>query len=255
MSGAPGADEPGARDDRPLVSDMGVPIALSIILLWALHLAWSLFFVPIPVGVTVPHPMLAWVRVAIHLLIQTYLYTGLFITAHDAMHGSISCNRPLNQTLGRIASFLYAAFSYSRLQRNHMKHHRWPGEARDPDFCVRSQNAVVWFVTFFLHYVTLFQLLIMTGLFNLLSWAAGTWNVVLFWVVPALLSTFQLFYFGTFRPHRYPHTEEMQPHNARSQRRNHVWAMLSCYFFGYHHEHHTTPRVPWWRLYREKDRM
>ncbi|MBW6460683.1 MAG: fatty acid desaturase [Bacteroidales bacterium] len=54
-----------------------------------------------------------------------------------------------------------------------------------------------------------------------------------------------------FRTSR-PHTEEMQPHNARTLRKNHLWAMLSCYFFGYHNEHHMTPRIPCWQLYQSK---
>lgn len=29
----------------------------------------------------------------IHLVVQAYLFTGLFITAHDAMHGTVSPNR------------------------------------------------------------------------------------------------------------------------------------------------------------------
>jgi beta-carotene ketolase (CrtW type) len=129
-----------------------------------------------------------------------------------------------------------------------MLHHRYPGQERDPDFSVRSQRFPVWFVTFFVHYVTIRQLLIMAVVSNLLSLAVPTVRVVLFWMVPAFLGTFQLFYFGTFRPHRYPHIPEMKPHNARSQGKNDLWAMLSCYFFGYHYEHHQSPGTPWWRL-------
>jgi beta-carotene ketolase (CrtW type) len=28
--------------------------------------------------------------------------------------------------------------------------------------------------------------------------------------------------------------------------------MISCYFFGYHFEHHESPQTPWWRLYQSK---
>jgi beta-carotene ketolase (CrtW type) len=44
----------------------------------------------------------------------------------------------------------------------------------------------------------------------------------------------------------------MRPHNSRTQPNNHLLAMLSCYFFGYHFEHHAYPRTPWWRLYQRK---
>ena len=151
-----------------------------------------------------------------------------------------------------IAAFLFAAFSYRKLHRNHMKHHRWPGEERDPDFYPKSQNFLVWFAVFFYRYATVLQIVIMAALFNVLIRLVPTANVILFWMIPAFLGTFQLFYFGTYRPHRYPHTEDMHPHNARSQRKQHLLAMLSCYFFGYHHEHHESPGTPWWRLYRIK---
>ena len=57
---------------------MGVAISIGVILLWGSHLAYSLLFV---------EPNLTNVWMYVHILIQAYLYTGLFITAHDAMHG------------------------------------------------------------------------------------------------------------------------------------------------------------------------
>jgi beta-carotene ketolase (CrtW type) len=30
---------------------------------------------------------------------------------------------------------------------------------------------------------------------------------------------------------------------------------LSCYFFGYHFEHHDSPGTPWWRLWRVKEKQ
>jgi beta-carotene ketolase (CrtW type) len=109
-------------------------------------------------------------------------------------------------------------------------------------------------VKFFFRYVTVIQILILAGLFNIGMYLLGipTENLLLFWVLPAFLGTFQLFYFGTYLPHRYPHTEQMAPHNSRTQRSGHLLAMLSCYFFGYHYEHHEYPRTPWWRLYQRK---
>ncbi|MDQ1141520.1 fatty acid desaturase [Pedobacter agri] len=37
-----------------------------------------------------------------------HLYTGLFITAHDAMHGTISSNKTINNFFGYLAVFIYA---------------------------------------------------------------------------------------------------------------------------------------------------
>jgi len=224
---------------------MGIFWAVMILALWAAHLVWLLFFFEI-----------SWTSVLTyaHVLIQAYLYTGLFITAHDSMHGSVSANRRLNRVIGTISLRLFAAFSYQRMFSKHMAHHRHPGTDMDPDFSVGHQNPIIWFVKFFFRYVTVIQILIMAGLFNIGMYLLGipTENLLLFWVLPAFLGTFQLFYFGTYLPHRYPHTEQMAPHNSRTQRSGHLLAMLSCYFFGYHYEHHEYPRTPWWRLYQRK---
>jgi beta-carotene ketolase (CrtW type) len=92
----------------------------------------------------------------------------------------------------------------------------------------------------------------MAVLFNVLEIWFPASKLIWFWVIPAVLSTIQLFYFGTYLPHRRPHSDEMQPHNARTLKRNHFLAMISCYFFGYHFEHHESPGIPWWKLYQYK---
>lgn len=222
---------------------MGIFLALTIIGLWAVHLFYSLT----TVVVDVVNP---WIY--LHVLIQTYLFTGLFITGHDAMHGTISRNRFINQSLGYLTVFLYAGMWYRSLLKYHGLHHMYPGTEKDPDYSVGSQNFFVWWVRFMLHYVTWIQFVIMALLYNILRIWFTDWSIVVFWIIPAVLSTFQLFYFGTYIPHRQPHTQQMGVHKARSLPRAHLWAMLSCYFFGYHREHHESPRTPWWRLYRLK---
>jgi len=222
---------------------MGILIALLIISLWAAHLAYLLIFV---------EPSIAPVML-IHIAIQTYLYTGLFITAHDAMHGLVSSNRRLNSMVGQSATWLFAALSYSRLNRKHQLHHQFPGEAADPDYSTGSQNFWQWWFSFLKNYVSWWQIIIMAIIFNVLQIWVNQISLIVFWVLPSVLATFQLFYFGTYRPHRLPHTEPMMPHRARSQNGSHLWAMLSCYFFGYHYEHHESPQTPWWKLYRIKN--
>ncbi|MBN1131568.1 MAG: fatty acid desaturase [Bacteroidales bacterium] len=219
-------------------------IALAIIGLWGAHLFYILSFV----DVSLTNP---WMY--LHILVQSYLYTGLFITGHDAMHQSISRRKWLNNAIGTVSVFLFAAMSYKRLIRNHWDHHRYPGTEKDPDFNVKSQNFFAWWFRFMVRYTTLWQIIAMAVIFNLLKIKFDVPALILFWIVPAFIGTFQLFYFGTFVPHREPHTAEMGKYRARSQRRNHLLAMLSCYFFGYHYEHHAYPGIPWWRLYRIKN--
>jgi len=223
---------------------MGLAVALIIIGIWGGHLYYILSFVDISVA----NP---WMY--IHILIQAYLYTGLFITGHDAMHRSVSKIKWLNNAVGYLSVFLFAGMSYRRLIRNHWDHHRYPGTDKDPDFYARSQNFFAWWFMFMVRYTTVIQLVTMAVLFNLLKLKFDVAPLIVYWIVPAFLGTFQLFYFGTFVPHRKPHTEKMGKHRARTLRRNHLWAMISCYFFGYHFEHHAYPGVPWWRLYSVKN--
>jgi beta-carotene/zeaxanthin 4-ketolase len=222
---------------------MGLLIAFIILSLWAAHLVYLLIFVEVSFA-----PIML-----IHIAIQTYLYTGLFITAHDAMHGLVSSNRLVNTIVGQSATWLFAALSYSRLNKKHQLHHRFPGEAADPDYYTGSQNFWRWWFSFLKNYVSWWQIITMAIIFNVLQIWVNQFNLVFFWVIPSILATFQLFYFGTFRPHKLPHTESMLPHNARSQNGSHLGAMLSCYFFGYHYEHHESPQTPWWKLYRIKN--
>lgn len=223
---------------------MGILIAGLIISFWAAHLFYSLSNAQIDYL----NPFFY-----IHIFLQAYLYTGLFITGHDAMHGLISGDKNINKTFGWISSLLFAGLSYNKLIKNHFKHHKNPGTDKDPDFYLKSQNFFIWWIAFLFRYTTITQLLIMATAFNILKFWFDEKSLIIFWIIPAFLGTFQLFFFGTYLPHKKPHTENMLPHNSRTQKKNHLWAMLSCYFFGYHHEHHDSPKTPWWLLYRLKD--
>lgn len=223
---------------------MGVIIGLSIILSWAAHLYYSLLFQPID-----PTSAGLW----LHIMLQTWLFTGLFITAHDSMHGSVSSrNRKVNYSIGFMATFFFAAMWYPQLLRKHKLHHIHVGTTLDPDYKTGNQNFLTWWISFMKQYVTLWQLLIMAILFNVGLLFFSEIQLIVLWIIPSILATFQLFYFGTYVPHHLPHSPEMEPYKARSQKRNHVWAMLTCYFFGYHYEHHASPQTPWWKLYQLK---
>src|SRR5471030_2671251 len=57
------------------------------------------------------------------ILLQMHLYTGLFITAHDAMHGTLSANRNINNLIRYHSIFSYALFWYPQLYTKHHQHH------------------------------------------------------------------------------------------------------------------------------------
>ena len=224
---------------KPWYQEKGIWIAFAIISLWFLSLGWLLssytvdFTNPITYG---------------FLLLQAHLYTGLFITAHDAMHGSVAKNKGWNNTLGTIASTLFAYNSYKKLFPKHHQHHRFVATDQDPDY--HNGGFIPWYIKFAREYVSIWQILLMAVTYEVLIRLFPKPNVILFYIIPSILSTLQLFYFGTYLPHRGEHDNK---HQSRSQRKNHIWAFISCYFFGYHYEHHHAPGVPWWQLYKEKE--
>ncbi|WP_375584370.1 fatty acid desaturase [Cyclobacterium xiamenense] len=221
------------------IDPKGLIIAGAIVSLWFISLVFLLGY-----SLDFRDPL-----VYLAILVQTHLYTGLFITAHDAMHGVVSSNRKLNHAVGWLAALLFSYNFYWRLLPNHHKHHRHVATDKDPDYHA-SHRFFPWYLSFLFSYVNIWQFLLMAGTFNLLKIWIPTENLIVFWMLPAVLSTLQLFYFGTYLPHRGEHSN---PHHSGSMAPNHFWAFISCYFFGYHYEHHEAPNTPWWRLWRAKD--
>lgn len=218
----------------------GVWIGISVILLWGGMLALNLY---LPVDWSHPGTYLRF-------FIQTHLFTGLFITAHDAMHGTVAPGRQkLNHAIGRLCTMLFIFNSYKTLRPKHYLHHRHAGTDQDPDFHNGKAGFLNWYVDFLKEYISWKQLLLAGITFNLAALVLPQANLILFWMIPSILSTLQLFYFGTYIPHRGDHHHD-NPHHARSQEKNHLWAFLSCYFFGYHYEHHDAPATPWWKLWQ-----
>lgn len=75
-------------------------------------------------------------------------------------------------------------------------------------------------------------------------------SILLFWTLPLLLSSVQLFLFGTYLPHRGSLGTTLKTHEVRSWALPPLLSLLSCYHFGYHWEHHRYPQVPWHLLPR-----
>jgi beta-carotene ketolase (CrtW type) len=165
------------------------------------------------------------------------------------MHHTITRNTKINHFIGWFCALLFAFNDYYRLLPKHHEHHRFVASEKDPDYY--NGNFGAWYFSFLLQYLTIRQFILMAITFNLLLLFFPLINLILYWMLPAILSTFQLFYFGTYLPHKNPETLPA-PHYARSQRRNHLFAFISCYFFGYHFEHHQWPGTPWWQLYKRK---
>ncbi len=191
------------------------------------------------------------------IALQCWLYTGVFIVAHDTMHGSLFPQKPkANAILGTVILFVYAGFNWKIMRDAHHQHHDFPGTAQDPDFNESNPTSFwPWYLKFFQTYFGLRQILILMGFtvaYILLG--APYLNTIVMWAVPAILSSAQLFYFGTYLTHRHadPFPDE---HNARTNEFGYFASLFSCFHFGYHHEHHLFPHEPWWRLpFRKSER-
>jgi beta-carotene ketolase (CrtW type) len=233
------------RAARHRQTAIGISLAVLIIVAWtAIHVVTVHM---VDWGAT------SWWLAPPLVALQTWLFVGLFIIAHDCMHGSLAPGRPtVNRWFGRLSLFLYAAFMYDRLLPEHHKHHRRPGTADDPDFDPDHPGAFwPWFARFMLHYYGWREagamVVVMTIYTSVLDPLMPVF--VVFFVVPALLSAVQLFYFGTYRPHRLEEAGEFADHhNSRTDDFPWFVSLLTCFHFGYHHEHHASPSTPWWRL-------
>jgi beta-carotene ketolase (CrtW type) len=190
------------------------------------------------------------------VLVLCWLDVGLFIVAHDCMHGSLAPGRPaVNRWVGRVALALYAGFSFDRLLPKHFAHHKAPGTGDDPDYHEPHPRSFArWYLAFFRQYFGLRELLVLTALVAVYVWVLGASypNLLLFWALPAILSSLQLFLFGTFLPHRLDEKDFADRHRARSNGYGWLASLLTCFHFGYHHEHHRAPHVPWWKLPEER---
>lgn len=223
---------------------IGVLLSAAIVAAWlAIHVTGIFFW----------HWSLATMPLAIVMVIlQTWLSTGLFIVAHDAMHGALAPSHPrLNRAIGAACLSLYACLSYAALLPQHHLHHRETGRAGDPDFHGGNPSLVGWFLQFFKTYYShgqIIRITVMALIYTVLL-GAPLGNIVIFWALPALGAVAQLFVFGTWLPHRERETPFVDAHRAHSIDVGPVLSLLTCFHFGgYHHEHHLSPGTPWWGL-------
>lgn len=231
-----------------LKKNLGLFVAFSIFSLWALHFATL---------VTYFDPQKIWHYPLI--LIQTFLNVGLFITAHDAMHGTVTPSYPgLNKKIGQLALFFYAGFSFAKLEYHHRDHHRYPASLKDPDYTHdQHENYLNWLKDFIFFYFGWKEALFMLIWVILITLACqGNYiKMLCIFAIPSILSALQLFTFGTFLPHRKGIKPFSTPHNCRSIPLPTWLSFLTCYHFGYHHEHHSYPHVPWWQLPKSYQKM
>ena len=229
---------------------------MSLLLNGALILGWGCSLA-LGLGTTITHDSI-WLVLVI-VLLRAQMQTGLFIVAHDAMHGLVCPERiKTNHAIGALALMAYAGVSYARCQRQHQRHHQQPGTAHDPDFPADQRRSVLrWYGQFLFRYLSAKQMLRLLGGWALLVWLTATatsldWRaaalrVLLVATLPLVLSSWQLFVVGTYLPHRGQCVPEQNAHPISLNLP--PWlSLLACFHFGYHREHHDNPGLNWFQL-------
>ncbi|SBO44440.1 fatty acid desaturase [Cyanobium sp. NIES-981] len=221
--------------------------------------AWIIlgWLVSLLAGLLQPLQQLSPALVVLSVLARTFLQTGLFIVGHDAIHGVLlPQHRRLNDRIGCFALGLYAALPYRQCRRNHRLHHLAPASPADPDVHPDPHAGVLtWYARFMAGYLSVRQMGALLSGWALLGLVASlvtptAWlNVLVFCTLPLVLSSAQLFAFGTYLPHRGGRGRD-GAHQVHSLRLPPWLSLLACYHFGYHHEHHAAPSLAWHELPR-----
>ena len=231
---------------KPTPDDLrGVWVALVVYALWALSLAPAVL---LPLS-TDPLHVVGGLAL---IVLRTFLCTGIFITAHDAMHGLVAPGRPrLNDAVGALCTRSYACLSFAEMRAAHHRHHDTPAREGDPDWHDGTHSGFWrWLFAFSRRYMRWSQLILIAIAHNIGVRLLGVPEPQM-WVfvwLPAVLSALQLFTFGTWMPHREPVGGHTNPHAARSSGFPPWLSFLTCYHFGYHLTHHAFPWLAWWRL-------
>ena len=232
------------RSDIENNSSVSMTIAVTIIFLW---------FVSAIALLRLELEELPLIVILIAMWLRTFLHTGIFIIIHDSIHGVVSNNQKLNNLMGYVAAFLYAILPYQTLAKNHRIHHRYPATDRDPDFYHEPGNFWLWYGSFMKDYQKGKQFWILFWGMTVIFWILiflniSIPNIFLFWVIPIIISSLQLFTFGIYLPHRPQSQGYSDRHRTRSSNYS-VWlSFITCYHFGYHWEHHQYPNLPWYKL-------
>lgn len=224
-----------------------------ILLCWSISLVWLL---------RLDISNLSWIQITLGVWLRAFLHTGIFIIIHEAIHGVIvSNNRKVNDFIGYIAALLYAFLPYRVLSENHSLHHAHPATEIDPDFYYQdSNNFIFWYGSFMKKYQNGKQFWILFWAMTFIYWifvylGIPPANIFLFWVIPIVISSLQLFTFGIFLPHKNQEIEKSDRHRAKSINYPVFLSFIACYHFGYHWEHHQHPYLPWYKLPLVRDKV
>ncbi len=171
-----------ARAARAAIqTSISLALALAIGAAWLTIHVFAVFYVKVSSQ---------WELIPVIVALQCWLYVGLFIVAHDCMHGSFAPHRPrLNAFIGQLALFVYAGFPFARLSDKHHQHHRFAGTGADPDFDDRPPHGFwLWYTSFFQEYLSWRQPLLFGSALTFYATVLVVGATLHFWDLPSALS-------------------------------------------------------------------
>ena len=178
-------------------------------------------------------------------------FTGLFILAHEAIHGTLWPGWPrLGHACGRLFAFAYASMDYGTLRANHWEHHRAPGRDGDPD-AHPGGRFLPHLAAFALRYLRWWQVLILVAAGNRLGEAGHTRAMLCAYVGPVVASTLVVFTVGIFLVHHPALLAlgEADPrHRAVGVDLGPLGSLFAILFFNTHWLHHEHPQLTWVQL-------
>lgn len=174
----------------------------------------------------------------IHMMILIWQYVGLFIISHDLHHNKNRTN--YQNLLGRLSLLFYGGFFLEDFSEKHEMHHKYPGQFKDPDFY--DGNVILWYLNFMVQYINLKQVLTQLIFYNVLKYfQIENEQMILFWLLPSVLASIQLFFYGTYMVH--------EKNGIIKNSKLPKWLItLTSYNFGNHVNHHKNPELPWFDL-------
>ncbi len=209
----------------------------------------ALFLAAIPTAFALVHAH-PWAMV-VTIPINACAFTGLFILAHEAIHGTLVPEFPaFGHVLGRLFATVYALVDYDLLRANHWEHHGHVATEKDPDFDSSGRLFVHGF-RFMRRYLRVRSILLLALAGHLLGQAGYSAAMIGAYVAPVLLSTLVVFTVGIHLVHHpvlLAQRTEGDPQRSVCIDLGRVGSALVILNFNVHWHHHAHPRLSWWEL-------
>lgn len=199
----------------------------------------------------------------VHVLLGAAAIHLAFTIWHEAVHGTVSTSRRVNDLVGVLGMFLYMT-PYFMQRWVHLEHHRRLNEVEDPNHLYTSGSLLTLPLRYFraLGYAKkimkedprapgektsdMATSVVIAGLYVGAVATGHGWDVVILWFLPVVLAKLVMDFYVNYLPHR-----GLPPDRFLGTRVIDVgWFEVLVLNHNLHAVHHLWPTVPWHR-YRE----